>query len=103
MKFVRTPKFDSDFRALTREHQRMFRDAIPDFNDGCERYFQTAGQVRWRKRLRVRPMVGAPSIWEMTWSFTSPDGRATFEFNQVGDDQIVVWRRIGFHDIYRQP
>jgi len=50
----------------------------------------------------VKPVQGAPGVFELTWA---PDGRATF---QNGEEQRqgqphVIWRRIGTHDIFSQP
>jgi len=39
----------------------------------------------------------------MTWSFSGPDGRATFEFVTIDGQPGIRWRRIGCHDIYRSP
>ncbi len=39
----------------------------------------------------------------MTWSFASPDGRATFQLIRVGDDGVCRWRRIGDHGVYESP
>ena len=44
----------------------------------------------------------------MTWSFSGPDGRATWEWTSVtdadGEDEPAVrWRRVGNHDILREP
>jgi hypothetical protein len=38
----------------------------------------------------------------MTWA---DDGRATFEYGlKVRIDEVhIVWRRIGSHDIFREP
>jgi len=48
-------------------------------------------------------MTSAPRIWEMTWSFSSPDGRATFEFIDRDGEPSVLWRRIGTHKIFDGP
>lgn len=40
---------------------------------------------------------------EMTWSFASPDGRATFEFLTVDGELCVRWRRVGDHDAFKNP
>ena len=46
-------------------------------------------------------------IWEMTWSFSGPDGRATWEWTTVTEDgeelPAIRWRRIGNHAILRDP
>ena len=39
----------------------------------------------------------------MTWSFASPDGRATFEFIIVEDELRVRWRRVGDHEVFKNP
>jgi hypothetical protein len=38
----------------------------------------------------------------MTWA---ADGRATFEYGQEirPGEPHIIWRRIGTHDIFRQP
>ncbi|MCP1428679.1 hypothetical protein J3D45_001177 [Microbacterium foliorum] len=48
-------------------------------------------------------MRAAPGILEMTWSFSSPDGRATFEIVTVDDEPRIRWRRVGDHDVFRNP
>jgi hypothetical protein len=46
-------------------------------------------------------------VWEMTWSFSGPDGRATWEWVNVdgeeGAQPAVRWRRIGDHRIFKAP
>jgi hypothetical protein len=39
----------------------------------------------------------------MTWSFAGPDGRATFEYIDIGGDLGIRWRRIGGHAIFDKP
>jgi len=40
----------------------------------------------------------------MTWSFASPDGRATFAFTTTsGGETRLPWRRIGSHGIHKNP
>jgi hypothetical protein len=53
-------------------------------------------------RLRVKKMVNAGEIWEMTWG---DDARATFEWGGPvrPGEQHVVWRRIGSHDVFKRP
>lgn len=103
MKFERTSRFDSDFLALPREHQVQFRSIVADFHSSAEAFVASGGRDSWPKRLRVHPISSAPSIWELTWSFSSPDGHATIEFVTREGEVRVLWRRIGDHSIYRSP
>lgn len=103
MKFERTSTFDRDFRALKPEHQKTFRDAIPRFHAACERFISSGGTESWPQELRVKKLISVPGVWEMTWSFAAPDGRATFEFVETGEEIRVRWRRIGQHAIFTNP
>lgn len=79
MKFETTPAFDGDYRRLKPERQAAFR-----------------------RVLRVKVVRGAPGILEMTWSFASPGGRATFELITVDDEIRCRWRRVGDHDVFKE-
>jgi hypothetical protein len=39
----------------------------------------------------------------MTWSFFGPDGHATFEWVEIDGTSGIRWRRIGTHEIFREP
>jgi hypothetical protein len=54
----------------------------------------------FRPGLRVKGVMGAAGIYEMTWA---DDGRATFSFGQSrrAGEPHIVWRRIGSHEIFR--
>jgi hypothetical protein len=39
----------------------------------------------------------------MTWSFASPDGRATFEFVRRDGELMCRWRRVGDHSVFQAP
>ena len=58
---------------------------------------------RWPARLRLRNVEAAPGIWELTWSFAGPDGRATFEWVVIHGEPGIRWRRIGGHAIFGDP
>ena len=103
MRFETGPRFNSDYAALPVEHRRLFRDLVPAFSAACDGYAADPGGFRWPARLRVRRLVGAPRVWELTWSFASPDGRATFEFVTDGGGLLVRWRRIGTHRVFTEP
>jgi hypothetical protein len=49
------------------------------------------------RALRIHRMGRDDS---MTWSFAGPDGRALFRRAEVAGDPVVIWLRIGNHDIY---
>ena len=59
--------------------------------------------AKWPASLRVRSVQRAPGIWEMTWSFSGPDGRATFEWIVIDGEPGIRWRRIGGHAIFGSP
>lgn len=101
MKVKTTSGFDRDWKRLPDEHKRMFRYRLSDFNAACDAYADDRA-FTWPASLRVRQMVGTRSVWEMTWSFSGPDGRCTFEFVLVDGELQCQWRRIGDHDIYQQ-
>ena len=102
MKFRTNPSFDRDYKRLTPENRRAFRRVLPAFSAACDTYATQPGST-WPAALRTRPMTGTAGIWEMTWSFASPDGRATFEFVTVDGELWCQWRRIGDHDVFTNP
>ena len=103
MKFETTPAFDGDYRRLKPEHQTAFRRVLREkFIPACDR-LATNPAAPWPTSLRVKAVRGAPGVMEMTWSFASPDGRATFERVTVDDETRCRWRRIGDPDVFTQP
>lgn len=103
MKFETTPAFDRDYRRLKPEHQAVFRRVLRDeFIPACDQHANDP-TTPWPKSLRAKAVRGAPGILEMTWSFASPDGRATCELRTVDDEVRCRWRRIGDHDVFEQP
>ena len=48
-------------------------------------------------------MKNTDGVWDMTWSFSGPDGRATFEWVSVEGKIQIRWRRIGGHEIFKKP
>jgi hypothetical protein len=103
VRFVTSPSFDADWRRLTRTEQRLFRDVVlTSFHPACERR-RDDPTAAWPAKLRVRGVQSAPGIWEMTWSFAGPDGRATFEWVAIDGEPGIRWRRIGGHAIFGEP
>jgi len=103
VKYETTSAFDADFRRLKPEHRAAFRETLrAKFIPACTA-FAADPAAPWPKSLRVKPVQGAPGVLEMTWSFASPDGRATFEVVTVEDELRCRWRRIGDHDVFKDP
>ncbi len=59
--------------------------------------------LTWPASLRVRRVVAAPGMWEMSWSFSGPDGRATLEWVVIDGRPAIRWRRVGTHAVFRDP
>lgn len=65
--------------------------------------FAEDSRTPWPAALRVKAVRSAPGVLEMTWSFASPDGRATFELVTVDGELRCRWRRVGDHDVFKKP
>ena len=85
MQLLRTERFKKDFRHLPRDIQ----DRLPAV---LERFLSNPRHPA----LRVKKMEGVRDIWELR---VSENYRITFQFVQEG----VLLRRIGTHNILRQP
>lgn len=103
MKFETTPAFDADVRRLKVEHRVAFTRAVREkFAPACDAYAVDPA-TSWPASLRVKSVRGAAGVLEMTWSFASPDGRATFELVTVDGELRCRWRRVGDHDVFKAP
>lgn len=103
MKFETTSAFDDDYRRLKREHAVAFKIVVREkFAPACDAHAK-GPTTPWPASLRVKPLRSAPGILEMTWSFASPDGRATFELITVEGELRCRWRRVGDHDVFKKP
>jgi hypothetical protein len=103
VKWETTPAFDADLRRLSPHEATLFRTVVrEDFVPAAER-LAADPSTGWPKRLRVRDVRGAPGIWEMTWSFSGPDGRATFEWTSIAGQRGIRWRRVDGHEIFGDP
>ena len=102
MKFEVLDSFRADYARLSEAEKKRFRKTLPVFVAACDRYAANPS-VSWPASLRVKDVEGAPGIFEMTWSFAGPDGRATFEWTAIGGVLGLRWRRIGGHRILKEP
>lgn len=102
MRFERSESFRADYRRLKDHEKDMFRDAVRRMNDAYE-HRGDQPLPAWPASLRIKDVKGAPGIFEMTWSFSGPDGRATFEIVEMAGEPVVRWRRIGNHRIFQEP
>jgi hypothetical protein len=103
MRFRKLPSFARDFDRLPREHQQMFRKIIREHFLPAVDAGSFTGRPPWPTRLRIH-RIADTSIYSMTWSFSGPDGRATFHLERGEDEKPrLVWRRIGTHEIYDRP
>jgi hypothetical protein len=93
MRYQRTDRFKADYRSLRPAEREQFKGAVRALNQaaGTE---QDPHQIAWPSRLRIKDVNSAPGVMEMTWSFSGPDGRATFELTRVDGHLGVRWRRL---------
>jgi hypothetical protein len=102
MKFEVLDSSRADYAPLSEAEKKRFRKVLPVFVTACDRYAANPS-VSWPASLRVKDVEGAPGVFEMTWSFAGPDGRATFEWTAIGGVLGLRWRRIGGHRILKEP
>ena len=103
MKFEITPAFEGDWARLSKAERATFQKVVKKhFHPACERR-RVDPAAPWPTSLRVKGVEGAPGVWEVTWSFAGPDGRATFEWIEMAGETAIRWRRIGGHAISGAP
>jgi hypothetical protein len=96
-----TPAFDSDSSSLMENEKQLFRASVKVFNNACDRFVESGASFRRPASLREKKVQGAAGVWEMTWSFAGPEGRATWQWDTVEDASgtrpAVLWRRVRGH------
>jgi hypothetical protein len=103
VKYERTEHFKRDYRRLTDDGKAEFRRVVrEEFAPALVEHAVSPGQA-FPPKLRVSGITGAPGVWEMTWSFTDPDGRATWEWVTIDGKAGIRWRRVGSHSIFADP
>lgn len=90
------PLFAREFASLTSAQQARFLDAVRKMVSDMR------AAHPFRPGLRIKGVQGHTGIFEMTWA---PDGRATFHYGSAiqPNESHIVWRRVGSHDILKQP
>lgn len=90
------PSFWHDWIVLSREQRIAFRKAAKKFQADL------VSKQGFRPGLRIKGVQGHAGIYEMTWA---DDGRATFTFGASirSGEPHITWRRIGSHDILKNP
>lgn len=107
MRFRVLNSFRRDVSRLAPAHRTSFERVVREkFAPACDAWAEAMDERRsfvWPKSLRVDEIVGGRGVMEMTWSFASPDGRATFQFDRIDGQWVCTWRRIGDHSVFRDP
>lgn len=91
------PAFRRGLRRLAPAQAAQLRSSLRSFVADLREIEE--GRIDWfRLGLRVKKVVGASNVYEMSWA---PDGRATFAWGseQVSGKRHVVWLQVGSHDI----
>lgn len=102
MKYQLTERFVADYKRLNEQERELFKDAVRQINEAFARRADRP-MPQWPSALRIKAVKSAPGILEITWSFSSPDGRATFELIEIDGEPAIRWRRIGDHRVFREP
>ena len=103
MRYQTTPAFDRDVGRLRAREKELFTQSVREkFIPAAERRAADPA-TPWPRSLRVRDVKGAAGVWEMTWSFSGPDGRATWEWVTIVGEPAIRWRRGGSHAIFQEP
>lgn len=102
MKYDRSDPFKADYKDLSDAEKTLFRAAVALINQTYAAH-EGDGIPHWPAELRIQRVRRLAGVWEMTWHFSGPDGRATFEYITIEDKPAIKWRRIGTHRILDNP
>jgi hypothetical protein len=104
VRYERTDSFKADWSRLPEVTRNLVKDQLRAFSTAADDVAKHNGDKRrWPAALRVDAIEGARGVWAVTFSFSGPDIRATFEWDHDENGPRVVWRRIGGHPIYGAP
>ena len=102
MKFEVTDSFRADRKRLSPQERALVVQVLPAFVEACDRYAANPA-AGWPASMRVKDVEGAPGVCEVSFNFSGPDLRATFEWIRIDGRLAVRWRRIGGHRIFKNP
>lgn len=95
MKFHFTPRFGKDYKNLEARNQRAVTNARKDLKLAFE------GNVEYSYKFRLKEMEGFPGIWE---GHVKDNLCFTFHYDKTErGEKVVFFRRVGTHDIYKNP
>jgi len=89
-------RFLREYQKLTESEQDAFLNALK----------QMVADLRADRRLhpslRIKRVQGHVGVYELTWA---ANGRATFQYGDevTSGEAHIIWRRIGTHDILKEP
>lgn len=94
--YDRLPGFVREYLRLTSAQRALFMDAVEDMVEDMK------ARRPFRPDLRVHQVQKVAGVWEMTWAH---NGRATFMYGTGPDpdEQHIIWRHIGGHEILERP
>ena len=97
------PQFDADYLRLSAGERKKFKETLGTFIECCKNYEASPSDYKWPASLRFEHLTSTKKVRAITWSFSGPDGRATFHFETLDGEMYIVWRRVGRHAIYSAP
>jgi len=104
--YGRRSRFESEYLRLKEPERKLFLAARNEFIKALLRWEAQGcrpSPPTFPDALQVQDVKGHTGIWELTWE--KKNGHCTWEFgNQVLPGKAhIVWRRIGGHEIFREP
>ena len=90
-----------DLKKLKREHFRLFQTERVKLLEALDSYEKNLAPADLPKKFRVKKLKYSEDFWAMTWSFSGPDGRAIFYFEEFENETRLIWVRIGDHGIFK--
>lgn len=94
MKYIRQQSFMNDLEKLSKEDKETIKRNFPDVQKAIE------GDTDLRYKFRIKKMQRWDGIWEGHLEINLV---FTLHFEYDEKEKLCVFRRIGTHEIYRNP